>query len=54
MYSNFLCICNPGIPSGLLLYEYIEYDEKGNWIKRIDFHKEEDPTNLVIREYEYY
>lgn len=37
-------------------FEYLEIDDKGNWVKRLDYDYEDDeePENIVIREYEYY
>ena len=37
-------------------YEYVEFDEKKNWIKRLDYSKEnsETPEKVVFRTYEYY
>lgn len=37
-------------------YKYIEFDEKKNWIKRLDYSQEnnEIPEKVVVRTYEYY
>ena len=39
-----------------LKFKYIDFDEKNNWTKRLEYDSEEGekPENIVIREYEYY
>lgn len=37
-------------------FEYLEFDQKGNWTKRLNYDEsdEENPKSIFIREYEYY
>jgi hypothetical protein len=37
-------------------FEYLEFDYKKNWTKRLDYNliENEKPVNMVIREIEYY
>jgi len=34
-------------------YEYLDFDNKGNWIKRLDYGTSDTPERIVIREYQY-
>lgn len=35
-------------------YEYTEFDKKGNWTKKLTYENSKEPTNISIREIEYY
>lgn len=37
-------------------YEYLTFDEKGNWLKRLvfDSDNEKEPKSITVREYQYY
>jgi hypothetical protein len=37
----------------LWTYKYKEFDEKGNWIKRVDFANDQ-PSSITVRDIEYY
>ena len=37
-----------------LRFEYLEFDEKKNWTKRLIYEKDDKPENIAIREIEYY
>jgi hypothetical protein len=35
-------------------FEYLEFDEKKNWVKRLMYQDDDKPENIAIREIEYY
>gem|GEM_PF-1595412 len=35
-------------------YEYLEFDEKKNWTKRLMYVDDDEPQNIAVREIEYY
>ena len=37
-------------------FQYLKTDDKGNWLKRLNYNSQDDekPENIVLREYEYY
>ena len=35
-------------------FEYLDFDEKNNWIKRLMYEDDDNPKNIAIREIEYY